>query len=173
MSFFLVHTFSSHLSNLPLFHLTPSIMKDLTPELKHSVLTHYTSPHHHQTLQQILSLHGVTVSRRTVELWKQKWDGTIESLQHQAGAGRPRVLSRAQVSRHVATPIRNANRAGRTVHYSTLMEQVTESTAQTMSLRTLQRYGKEECKARSTRGQKRTADESKFNDTCDTHEWQG
>jgi len=136
-------------------------MKQLTPELKHSILTHYTSPHHHQTLQQILSLHAVSVSRRTVELWQQKWNGTIESLQRQAVSGRPRVLSRAQVSRHVATPIRNANRAGRTIHYSTMMEQVSVSSGKSMSLRTLQRYGKEECKAKSTRGQKRTADEGK------------
>jgi hypothetical protein len=145
-------------------------MKQLTPELKHSILTHYTSTHHHQTLQQILSLHGVTASPRTVALWKQKWDGTIESLQHQSVTGRPRALSRAQVHRHIAVPIRNANRVSRTIHYTDLLPRVQQATSTSINLRTIQRYGKEDCKARSTRGKKRTADESKCNYTCDTNE---
>lgn len=145
-------------------------MKQLTPELKHSILTHYTSPDNHHTLEQILALHSVSVSRRTIELWQLKWDGSIESLQHQSGAGRPRVLSRAEVIRHVAIPIRNANRAGRTINYSTLSQQVTDSTRKKISIRTLRRYGKEECKARSTRGQKRTVDESKYKHTYNINE---
>jgi hypothetical protein len=76
-------------------------MKQLTPEQKHSILTHYTSPNNNQTLNEILSLHDIQASRRSVEKWRKIWDGTISSLQHKPATGRPRVLSKAQVRRHI------------------------------------------------------------------------
>jgi hypothetical protein len=137
-------------------------MKQPTPEQKHSILTHYTQRRKGETLTQILALHDVVASRRSVEKWRQRWNGTISSLQHRAASGRPRVLSKAQVLRHVAAPIRNANRAARAVRYPKLLPQVRAESHSNVSLRTLQRYGRDEGGGRKTRGKKRTADECEY-----------
>jgi hypothetical protein len=94
-----------------------------------------------------------------VRHWHDRWDGTPQSLQRRAGSGRPRVLSRVQVTRHVAAPIRNSNRAARVVRYGRLLPQVQAATGTNVSLRTLQRYGHNEAGGRQTRGKKRTVDE--------------
>lgn len=137
-------------------------MKQLTPEVKHSILTHYTSPLNRDTLPAILSLHDVKASRRAVEKWRLQWNGSVASLQHNKGAGRPRVLSEAQVRRHIAAPIRNSNRAGRPIHYTQLLPSVQAATHTNVSLQTVQRYGKQDCNAKNIRGRKRTVDESKY-----------
>lgn len=146
-------------------------MKQLTPQQKHSILTHYTSPDNTQTLDQILSLHGVSVTRQAVEYWMKRWNGSAASLEGQEVSGRPRVLSRAQVSRHVAAPIRNANRAARNIHYSKLQSQVQAATGTSISQQTLRRYGKEELSGRRTRGTKRTIEESECTHTSNTFEF--
>ena len=64
-------------------------------------------------------------------------------MQHKAGAGRPRALSKREVQQHVRTPILRANRAHKAVHYSKLLPGVQQKTGKELSLRTLQRYGKD------------------------------
>jgi hypothetical protein len=137
-------------------------MKQLTPEVKHSILTHYTSPLNRDALPTILSLHDVSATRQSVEYWRKQWNGTIDSLRHKEGAGRPRVLSEAQVRRHIAAPIRNSNRTGRPIHYTQLLPSVQAATHTNVSLQTIQRYGKQDCNAKNIRGRKRTVDESKY-----------
>jgi len=134
-------------------------MKQLTPEQKHSILTHYSARRMGETLEQILALHGVTASRRAVELWRKQWDGTITSLQRKPVSGRPHILSRTEVQRHIAVPIRRKNRSAQQVSYSHLVEPIQRKTGKRVSARTLQRIGKEELRGRKTRGKKRTADE--------------
>lgn len=134
-------------------------MQNLTPEQKHSILTHYTSRRESDSAERILSLHGVKVTTRTFFRWLRQWDGTVASLTRAAGSGRPRLLSSGQVKRHVATRIRSSNRSGVPVRYTKLLPQVEAATGQRMSVRTLRRYGKQELHAAQTRGKKRTADE--------------
>jgi transposase len=141
-------------------------MKHPTPEQKHSILTHDTSRHKGETLQQILALHAVTASRKTVAEWQKRWDGTLASLQPQHITGRPHVLNRAEVQRYIATPIRRANRSAKPVRYTKVAEQVREKTGKAVSDRTVQRVGKQELGGRKTRGKKRTAEESESTDTC-------
>ena len=136
-------------------------MKQPTPEQKHSVLTHCAARRDGETVEHILALHDVCASTRAVRKWRQQWNGTIASLQRQPTSGRPRVLSKAQVTRHITAPIRNANRAARAVRYTKLLPQVQAATQTDVSLRTLRRYGKEEARGHKTRGKKRTAEESK------------
>ena len=88
-------------------------MKQYTAEQKHRVLTHYTARRQGETLAQVLSLHGVSASRRAVEKWLHRWDGTPQSLEHRAVSGRPRVLSSRQVQQLVRAPILRANSAHR------------------------------------------------------------
>jgi hypothetical protein len=99
--------------------------------------------------------------------WLQRWDGSDASLERKRGSGRARVLSTAEVSRHVRAPILAANRAHRAIHYTELLPVVRQKTGTAVSLRSLQRYGKEELGGRDKRSKKRTADESECNSTCE------
>lgn len=76
-------------------------------------------------------------------------------------------LTAAQVSRHVRAPILAANRAHRAISYTELLPKVREKTGTQISLRSLQRYGKEELGAKQRRSKKRTAAESKCTATCE------
>jgi hypothetical protein len=143
-------------------------MKHPTPEQKHSILTHYAARREGETLARILALHDVVASRQAVALWRQQWDGTIASLQRKPVAGRPRILTPAEVRRHVAAPIRNANRAAREVRYTKLLPQVRAATGKSMSVRTLRNYGETELNAKQHKGKKRTAEESEYTNTQDT-----
>lgn len=80
--------------------------------------------------------------------WLQRWDGSAASLERKQGSGRARVLSAAQVSRHVRAPLLAANRAHRAIHYTDLLPSVRQKTGKQLSLRSLQRYGKEELGAK-------------------------
>jgi hypothetical protein len=137
-------------------------MKQLTADTKHHILLEYRprSPTH--SFVALAARHAVPGGAETVRKWHQRWNGTAASLVHQLVTGRPRVLSKRQVTRHVVPPIRNANRAARAVRYPKLLPQVQAATHTNLSLRTLQRYGKEEAGGIKTRGKKRTAEESKY-----------
>ena len=103
--------------------------------------------------------HNIKGGATLISTWHRRWDGTPQSLEEGARSGRPRALSSAQVRRHVAAPIRNANRAARVVSYTELLPQVQSATHTEISLRTLQHYGKEELHATAKHGKKRTSDE--------------
>jgi hypothetical protein len=137
-------------------------MKQLTPEQKHSILTHYSARRKGETLEKVLALHDVKASRRAVELWQKQWDGTIASLQHKPVPGRPHVLTPAEVQRHIAAPIRRKNRSTQRVRYTDLVESIQHKTGKQVSPRTIQRIGKNELRGRKTRGKKRTADECEY-----------
>lgn len=142
-------------------------MKQLTPEQKHSILTHYTSPFNTQTLSTILSLHDINVNRTTVERWKNVWDGSIQSLQHKQVSGRPRILNQREVTRYVERPLREANRSSTPIRYSSVAKSIRTKINKSISDRTVRRIGKEELGGKMGRGKKRSAEECKYKyDTC-------
>jgi len=132
----------------------------------HPILLEYSPHSTAHSFAALAARHDITGGRDVVRRWHNRWDGTPQSLQHKAVSGRPRVLSTQQVRRHIAAPIRNSNRAHRAVRYTKLLPQVQAATGSQLSLRTLQRYGKEEAGGRRTRGKKRTAEECECNSTC-------
>ena len=155
---------------LPLPHFVASLphttaMKQLSADTKHAILLMYTprSPTH--SLAALAARHDIAGGWRTIENWRQQWDGTPQSLQHKQGAGRPRALSSREVQQHVRAPILLANKAHKTVHYPSLLQSVRTKTGKQIALRTLQRYGKEELGVKQRRGKKRTADECESHDT--------
>jgi hypothetical protein len=154
-----MHSRSRRQSHHRLHTTIPPRMKQFTPQQKHSILTHYRARSAGQNADDIAALHRVKGGRRVINQWLRRWDGTARSLERRAVSGRPRALSKVQVTRHVAAPIRNSNRAARAVRYPQLLPQVRAATGTEVSLRTLQRYGKEEAGGRKTSGKKRTADE--------------
>jgi len=143
-------------------------MSHLSAEAKHHILLEYAA---HDTTRSFAALarrHGIKGGWRVLQRWHQRWDGTPASLQEQPRSGRPRVLSRAQISRHVRAPILAANRAHRAISYTQLLPDVRQKTGIDVSLRSLQRYGKEELGARDKHTKKRTADESECIAACES-----
>jgi len=110
----------------------------LTAEQKHLILLEYRprSPNH--CFGELARRHSVKGGRCIVHRWHEKWDGTAQSVQPTDGAGRPRVLTEAQVALHVAPRIRAANRRRQAVHYPDIMGAVQHATGTTLSLRMLQ-----------------------------------
>lgn len=135
-------------------------MPQFSADAKHAILLEYQPRSRTHSFAALAARHGVVGGKRTVQRWFEQWDGTVRSLQHKKGAGRPRALSRAQVSRDVREPILAANRAHRAVHYTQLLPRAQQASRTNLSLRTLQRYGKQELGVKQKHGTKRTADES-------------
>jgi transposase len=136
-------------------------MKELSAEAKHHILLEYQPNCRAHSFSALAGRHAIPGGGRTVQRWHEQWNGTVQSLQHKAGAGRPRTLSAAHVNRLIRAPIIAANRAHRAVHYTSLLPQVQHKSGADISLRTLQRYGKEEIGATGKRTRKRTAKECK------------
>ncbi len=91
-------------------------MPHLSAEAKHHILLEYAPHDSTRTFDALARRHAVAGGKATVQRWHARWDGTARSLERMAGTGKPRVLSRAEVSRHIRAPILAANRAHRAIH---------------------------------------------------------
>jgi transposase len=136
-------------------------MKQFTPEQKHEILLEYQPRSSTHSFPALARRHAVAGGERTIKNWFAQWKHTIASLQHKRGAGRPRILTHAEVQRYIATPIRRKNRLHQPVHYTDLQSTVEEQTDKQVSPRTIRRYGKEELGGRLKHGKKRTVEECK------------
>ena len=153
----------AHSNSLRSLHVA---MKHLSAEAKHPILLEYASHDSSRSFAALARRHAVKGGREAVRQWHRRWDGTSASLQEKPRSGRPRRLSRAAVQQHVQRPILAANRAHRALSYTKLLPQVRERARTQVSLRTLQRYGKEETGARGAATKKRTRDECECNATA-------
>lgn len=136
-------------------------MPHLSAETKHHILLEYSPGDSTHSFAALAHRHAVKGGARLLRFWHSRWNGTPASLERRPGTGSARLLSRAQVARHIATPIRHANRAHRAIHYPDLLPRVRAATGTEVSLRTLRRYGKQDIGVKQKRGIKRTAEESK------------
>lgn len=134
-------------------------MKQFTSEQKHEILLEYQPRSSTHSFVALARRHSVAGGRKVVQSWYQRWNGTIASLQHKRVAGRPRILTVAQVKRHIAPRIRSKNRSHTPIVYPQLLPAVAAATGKSISLRTIERYGKENLNAKALHGKKRTADE--------------
>jgi len=140
-------------------------MSHLSAEVKQHILLEYTPDDASRSLSALARRHAVKGGGDTLRRWFKRWDGSPASLERRAGSGRPRVLSAAEVRRHVRAPILAANRAHRAISYTELQPRVQAATGKTLSVRTLRRYGEEELGAKAKHTKKRTAAESEYTDT--------
>ena len=137
-----------------------------TPELKQHILQQHASNPRECNFAELARRYAVAGGRKVVRDWWLAWDGSAASLHRKEGSGRERALTAAQVSRHVRAPILAANRAHRAISYTELLPAVRQKTGTEVSLRSLQRYGKEELGAKQRRSKKRTAAESECSAAC-------
>lgn len=137
-------------------------MSSFTPQQKHNILTHYSAHQRGAGFKALARRFAVQGGHKLIREWHARWDGTPVSLEHKGGAGRPRVLSTRQVQQHVRAPILRANQAHTAIHYTDLRASIQRKTGKSPSLRTVQRYGKEEQGAKQKHTKKRTAVESEY-----------
>lgn len=136
-------------------------MPQLSSEAKHHILLEYAPHDQTRSFAALARRHNIDGGRRVLQYWYSQWNGTAASLNRKLGSGRARILSRAQVQQQVAKPILAANRGHRAISYTQLLPQVRDQTGENISLRTLQRYGKEDAGARSKTTTKRIEAECK------------
>jgi hypothetical protein len=137
-------------------------MSELTPALKHHILQQYLPHSHENSFSALATRYNVKGGRRTVQRWYTQWDGTPSSLEHKRGAGRPRLLSAAEVNENIHAPILERNRSHHAVHYTDLMDPIRERTGKNVSLRTIQRYGEKILRARDKTTRTCTEDECTY-----------
>lgn len=137
-------------------------MIGFTPQFKHHILQQYQPYSRNRGYQSLARLYGVTSGGSTIRKWMERWNGTITSLQHKKGAGRPRLLSSTQVNNSIRTPIKNKRRVHLDVHYTQLLPVVRQKSGTQVSLRTLQYYGQRDVKAMEKHTIKRTSVECQF-----------
>jgi hypothetical protein len=135
-------------------------MPHLSADAKHAILFEYSprSPTH--SFSALARRHSIPGGADVIRHWHDRWDGSAASLKRNAGTGKERALSSRQVEQHVRKPILAANRKHRPISYTQLLPSVQAATGSQLSLRTLQRYGKEELRIKNKATKKRTAVES-------------
>jgi len=99
-------------------------MKQFTPEQKHEILIEYSPRSTTHNFAALAHRHAVAGGGRTIRNWFARWDGSVASLQHAKGAGRPRSLTAEEVQRHIIAPIRRKNRTHQPILYSELQPAV-------------------------------------------------
>jgi transposase len=141
-------------------------MSQLSADVKHTILLEYAAHEASRSFSALARRHGVKGGGRTVQRWHSRWNRTPDSLKHAPVPGRPRILTRAETSRHVRAPILAANRAHRAVSYTQLLPDVRRKTRKSIALRTLQQIGQEQLGIKSQHTSKRTAQEGESTHTC-------
>lgn len=150
----------SSLTHLTSLAHSPSIMPHLNSQAKHHILLALPSRPRTTDFTKLARLHEVKGGRKVMREWWLRWDGTPQSLERREGSGRPRLFTAQEVHRHIRSPILAANRSHRAIHYPDIHPAVERKAGKNVSLRTIQRYGKEEAAAKQRHSKKRTASES-------------
>ncbi len=131
------------------------------PAFKDEVLREYrpgVRGYSFRALARRFKIHG---GMSVVQRWYSRWKGSPQSLVRKKGSGGHPVLTAAQARRCILKPIEAKNKKHQAVHYTELKESVEAAVGHSVSVRTIQRRGKEEleCKAKPTIA--RTRQESK------------
>ena len=136
-------------------------MPHLSPNEKHNILTLYSNKAHNYSFKSLARQFNINGGGRTIQNWYERWNGTPQSLDRKRGSGRAPVLTSAEVNKCIKLPILYRNRNHRPIHYPEVFVNVKEKTKKQISLRTIQRIGKETLGVRNKRTKKRTAAECK------------
>jgi hypothetical protein len=136
-------------------------MKHSPTQLKQHILTQYRRNCRGKGFKELAQKYGIKGGGRAIKYWYDRWDGTAASLEQKGGAGRPTILSREEVKQYITTPIRQKNRKTEPVHYTDVLGPLQEKTGKQLSLRTIQRYGKENERINLKKTKKRTVHERK------------
>ena len=118
-------------------------MTKYTSSFKHQVLKEYCAGDRRHSFRALARRFGIPGGKSVISAWFRHWDGTPHSLERRAGSGRRARLTPAQVERYIVKPIRRCNQNHVAVEYHELKEAVEDEVGHSVSVRTIQRRGKE------------------------------
>jgi hypothetical protein len=146
-------------------------MRHFSADRKHNILSEYVRYSRTHGFEALALRHSVPGGAQVIAQWYQRWNGTVDSLKENPGRGRSRLLTRAEVSRHVRPRILAANRNNRAISYTQMLPAVNRNnraisytqmlpavrraTGKSISIRTLRDYGRQ-LRAKSKRTTGRT-----------------
>ena len=135
---------TSHFSTIvsPWTHLRVDMVK-YTANFKHTVLLEYCPGIRGHSFRDLAHRFKVRGGHKAILGWHRQWKGTPSSLERKKGSGRRALLTPKQVERLITKPIRRCNQNHVAVEYHELREAVEHEIGHSVSVRTLQRYGKE------------------------------
>ena len=122
-----------------------SMVLDASQFIAFSLSASFAGDHGH-SFDALARRFHIPGGRRAVSSWHRQWNGTPLSLERKPGSGRRALLTPTQVARLITKPIRRCNRNHVAVEYPQLLESMEQELGHPVSLRTLQRYGREEGK---------------------------
>jgi len=140
-------------------------MVKYTPAFQDRVLRQYCAGVRGHSFADLARHHGIKGGASLVHKWYSSWKGNAQSLLRKSGSGRPRVLTCPQVVRYILRPIESRNQKHQPVHYTELKGPVEAAVGHSVSLRTIQRRGKETAGVRSRSTIPRTLQE-RMPSTC-------
>jgi len=130
-------------------------------EYKQQVVTYYIQHQSSTSFRAVAALFNVKGGPSTV----YRWYNRRNSLQTKARSGRPSILSTREIDTHIKNKIIAKNRLHQAVHYTNLINNIKTATNKNVSLRTIQRIGKNTLNVKLKKTCKRTTDECIYTHT--------
>jgi transposase len=131
-----------------------------SPQLKQLVVDKFLSSQPKKSFRKIEREFEVgNGNGKTVGRWVKQYNGNIFSLMPIEHKGRPTNLTKHQVNFHIKNKIDKKNKRARPINYSTLYDSLPKKIRKQISLRQVQRIGRETLKGRKQKCVKRTLDE--------------
>lgn len=119
-------------------------MVKYTPAFKDRVLREYCVGNRDSSFRALARRFKIKGGMSVIQRWYRRWKGTPLSLGRKKGSGGKRVLTSNEVQRYILRPIERKNKKHQAVHYPELKEPLERAVGHSVSLRTIQRRGKEE-----------------------------
>ncbi|CAF1085556.1 unnamed protein product [Didymodactylos carnosus] len=94
--------------------------------------------------------------------WYARWNGTVESLEPKWTDGRPRTITKDQVTDYILNFVDEMSMQYKSVNYRMIQEHVENSLNKQVPLKTIQRYDRQECGINSKRTKELTTCDSKY-----------
>ncbi len=129
---------------------------------KQYILQQYTPYQYGNGFKSLANRYNIAGGGRTVKNWYDRWDNTEISLKRKQGSGRTTILNERKIKTHVLNKIKNKNKEIKTIHYSDLKKSIEKKTNKSISLRTIQRYGKDRMGIKNVTKNKKTTKECKY-----------
>ena len=118
-------------------------MVKYSPNFKHNILTLYQPNVYNKGFKSLSTQFKIQGGAQTIKNWYDRWDGTEQSLNRHPTTGRKPILNTTQIRQFIKTPIRKKNQTHKPIHYQTIYQNLKKTINKQISLRTVQRYGKE------------------------------
>lgn len=136
-------------------------MGKYSPLFKHNILTQYIPHQRKNGFDSLAHRFNINSGGKTIKRWYDRWNGTVASLERSVGSGRTTIMKSNDMKKYITTPIRRKNKKNEAVHYSTLQSAIRSKYSNSISSRSIRRYGKERLGIRKKKTKKCTTLECK------------